>query len=97
MLERARRKILALGDLLQLAPALDERARDAAQPKLDREPDPDRAAADDDDLMPFLQDSPLGDLRLETQRVDFERPERQAHRIARDLQLRAALLDEVRH
>ena len=59
MLERALREVLALGDLLQLDAALDQRAGDAAQSELDGERDADRAAAHDDDLIALAQLNPL--------------------------------------
>ncbi len=51
VLERALREVLALGDRVHLATALDERALDAAQPEVEREAEPDWPCAYDDDVI----------------------------------------------
>ena len=56
-LERALREVLAPGNLVHSDAALHQRAGNAAQPEIDREPDADRPAADDDDLTSFPQDA----------------------------------------
>ena len=56
VLHRALGEVLALRDALRLGAALDQRARDAAQPEVDRERDADRPAADDDDLMTLFHE-----------------------------------------
>ena len=53
MLHGALRQILPFGNELRFQSALDQRARYAAQAKLDCECDTDRTSADDDDLMAF--------------------------------------------
>ncbi len=53
VLDRALGQVLALGDALRLDPPLHQRAVQAAQPEVDGERGADRAAAHDDDLMPF--------------------------------------------
>ena len=47
-----------LGMFCSAGAPLDQRAGDAAQPQIDREPDADRTAADDDDLISFCHHPP---------------------------------------
>jgi hypothetical protein len=52
------RQVLSFGNLVHPHPALHQRTGYAAQPEIDREPDADRAAAHDDDLISLAQDIP---------------------------------------
>src|SRR6185437_3015036 len=58
MFERARREILALGDVRETGAALDQHDRKAAHAQVDREPHPDRPAADNDHLISLLHHLP---------------------------------------
>ncbi len=46
-------EVLSLGDAVHLDAPLDQRAGNAAQPEIHREPGADRPAADDNDLILF--------------------------------------------
>src|SRR5262249_34957908 len=60
VLQRTLGQVLALRYLLQLAAALNERARHAPQPKIDRKRDPHRPTAHDDHLIVFVHASSRG-------------------------------------
>jgi hypothetical protein len=56
MLQRPLRQVLPLRDVQKLGVSLDHAALDAALAKLNGETQPDRAAADDDDLVCVAHD-----------------------------------------
>ena len=87
-LARALRQVLAAWNIVHAGPAFDQHAGHAAHRQIHRQPDADRPAADDDDLMPLRHACSSGNVRpvlaqkrrrAQSRRGRAPRPTRGAH------------------